>query len=77
MRPDTPFLEGKNENKWGQFDIFNVMAKSKISFQSVRQYARFIWEVTVSERMEENKVLDSPIVQNDRLTAYILRYTVI
>jgi hypothetical protein len=73
--PDTPLVKGKKE-KWGQFDIFNVMAKSKISFQSIRQYAQFIWEVT-SERMEANKVLDSPIIQNERLTAYILRYMVI
>jgi hypothetical protein len=53
--PETPLVEGKGENKWGQFDIFNVMAKSKVSFQSTRQYVRFIWEVT-SERMEANKV---------------------
>jgi hypothetical protein len=38
-RPDTPVVEGKKENKWGQFDIFNVMAKSKISYQSIRKYA--------------------------------------
>jgi hypothetical protein len=25
-----PFVEGKKEKKWDQFDIFNVMAKSKI-----------------------------------------------
>jgi hypothetical protein len=55
----------------GQFDIFSVMAKSKISFQSIRQFARFIWEVT-SERMEAIKVLDSPIIQNE-----IPRYVVI
>jgi hypothetical protein len=52
------------------------MAKSKISFQSTRQYARFIWEVT-SERMEANEVLGSPIIQNEGLTAYIPRYMVI
>jgi hypothetical protein len=28
-RPDTPLEGGKKEEKWGQFDIFNVMAKSK------------------------------------------------
>jgi hypothetical protein len=69
-------VEGKKEMKWGQFDNFNVMTKSKISFQSIRQYSRFIWEVT-SEGMEGNKVLDSPIIQKERLTAYILRYVVI
>jgi hypothetical protein len=40
------------------------MAKSKISFQSIRKYARFIWEVTFSESKAANKVLDSPIIQN-------------
>jgi hypothetical protein len=70
-------VEGKKEKKWGQFDIFNVMAKFKISFQSIRQYARIIWEVTFSERMEANKVLDSPTIQNEGLTAYVLRYMVI
>jgi hypothetical protein len=34
-RPDTPLVERKKEKDWGQFDIFNVMAKSKISFQSI------------------------------------------
>jgi hypothetical protein len=53
------------------------MAKSKISFQSIRQYARFIWEVTFSERMEANKILDGRIIQNEGLTAYIPRYMVI
>jgi hypothetical protein len=53
------------------------MAKSKISFQSIRQYVRFILEVTFSERMEANKVLDSPIIQNEGLTAHIPRYMVI
>jgi hypothetical protein len=76
-RPDTPLVERKKEKKWGQIYIFNVMAKSKISFQSIRQYVRFIWEVTFSERMEANKVLDSPVIQNERLTSYILRYMVI
>jgi hypothetical protein len=76
-RPDTPLVEGKMEKKWGQFDIFNVIAKSKISFQSIIQYAWFICEVTFSEKMEANKVLDSPIIQNERLTAYIPRYMVI
>jgi hypothetical protein len=52
------------------------MAKSKISFQSIKQYARFIWEV-ISERMEANKVLDSPIIQNEGQPAYIPRYMVI
>jgi hypothetical protein len=69
-------VEGKKEKKWSQFDIFNVMDKFKISFQSIRQYARFIWEVT-SERMDANKVLDSPIIHIERLTAYIPRYAVI
>jgi hypothetical protein len=73
-RSDTPLVEGKKEKKWGQFDTFNLMSKSKISFQSIRQYARFIWEVTFSERMEANKGLDSPIIQNEGLTAYIPRY---
>jgi hypothetical protein len=41
------------------------------------QYARFIWEVTFSERIEANKVLDSPIIQNEGLTAYIPRYMVV
>jgi hypothetical protein len=76
-RPDTPLVEGKKEKKWGQFDIFNVMVKAKISFQSIRQYARFIWEVTFSERVEANKGLDSPIIQNEGLTAYFPRYMVI
>jgi hypothetical protein len=44
------------------------MAKSKISFQCIKKYAWFIWEVT-SKRMEANKVLDSPIIQNEGLTA--------
>jgi hypothetical protein len=67
-------VEGKKEKKWGQFDIFNLMSKSKISFQSIRQHARFIWEVTFSERIDANKVLDSLIIQNEGLTAYIPRY---
>jgi hypothetical protein len=62
------------EKKWGQFDIFSVMAKSKIRFQSIRHYARFIWEATFSERMEANKVSDSPIIQNEGLTAYTADY---
>jgi hypothetical protein len=33
-RSDTPSVEGKMKKKWGKFDIFNVMSKSKISFQS-------------------------------------------
>jgi hypothetical protein len=66
-------VEGKIGNEVDQFDILNVMAKLKISFQSIRQYARFIWEVT-SERMEANKVLDSLIIQNEGLTVYIPRY---
>jgi hypothetical protein len=45
-------VEGKNEKKWGQIDMFNVMATSKISFQSITQYARFIYEATFSETME-------------------------
>jgi hypothetical protein len=76
-RPDTPLGEGKKEKNWGKLDIFNVMAKSNISFQSSRQYARFIWEVILSERMEANEVLDSPIIPNEVLTAYIPRYMVI
>jgi hypothetical protein len=76
-RTDTPVVERKKEKKWGQFNIFNVMAKSMISFQSIRQYGRFIWEMTFSERMEANKVLDSPILQNEGITAYIPRYMVI
>jgi hypothetical protein len=52
------------------------MAKSKMSFQSISQYARFIWEVNFSERMEANKVLDRPIIENEGLTAYIPRYMV-
>jgi hypothetical protein len=54
-RPDTPFVEGRKE-KWGQSDFFNVMVKFKFSFQSIRQHAWFIWEVTFSERMEANTV---------------------
>jgi hypothetical protein len=53
-RPATPLVERKKERKWGQFDIFNVMVKAKISFQSIRQYARFILKVTFSGRMETN-----------------------
>jgi hypothetical protein len=53
------------------------MSKSKINFQSIRQYAWFIWEVTFSKRMEASKVLDSLIIQNEGLTAYIPRYMVI
>jgi hypothetical protein len=53
------------------------MAKSKISYQSSRQYAWFIWEVTFSERVEADKVLDSPIIQNEGQTAYIPSYVVI
>jgi hypothetical protein len=34
-RPDTAIVEGKKE-KGGQYDIFNAMDKSKISFQSIR-----------------------------------------
>jgi hypothetical protein len=41
-RPDTPLVQGRTEKKWGPFDIFNVMVKAKISFQSIRKYARFI-----------------------------------
>jgi hypothetical protein len=70
-------VEGKTEKKWRQFDIFNVMAKSKISYQSIRQFAGFIWEVTFSERMEANKVLDSLKIQNKGLKAYIPRYMAI
>jgi hypothetical protein len=36
-RPDTPLVEGRKEKKWGQFDIFSVMTKSKISFHSIRE----------------------------------------
>jgi hypothetical protein len=53
MRPNTPLMKGKKEKKWGQFDILSVIAKPKISFQSIRQCAQFIWEVT-SDRMEAN-----------------------
>jgi hypothetical protein len=53
------------------------MAKPKTSFQSIRQYAHFIWEVTFSERMEANTVMDSPVIQNEGLTAYIPSYMVI
>jgi hypothetical protein len=53
------------------------MAKSKISFQSIGQYVWFLWGVIFSERMEANKALDSPIIQNEGLTAYIPRYMVI
>jgi hypothetical protein len=53
------------------------MAKSKISFKSIRKYARFIWDVTFSEIMEANKALDSPLIQNEWLTAYIPIYMVI
>jgi hypothetical protein len=28
-RPNTLLVEGKQEKKWGQFDVLNVMAKSK------------------------------------------------
>jgi hypothetical protein len=55
-------VEGKEGKKWSQCDIFNVMAKPKISFQSIRKYARFIWEVIFSETIEANKVLDIPII---------------
>jgi hypothetical protein len=54
-RPDTPLVEGRKEKKWGQFDIFNVMAKSKISFQSIRQYARSIWEATFQKEWKQIK----------------------
>jgi hypothetical protein len=64
----------KRKIKWAQFGIFNVVSKSKISFQSIRQYVQFIWEVT-SGRMEANKVFDSHMIKN-ALTAYILRYMV-
>jgi hypothetical protein len=70
-------VEGKKEKKWGQFDIFNVIPKSKINFQSIRQYARFIWEATMSGRMEASKVWGNSIIQNEGLTAYIPRYVVI
>jgi hypothetical protein len=53
------------------------MTKSKISFQSIRQYARFIWEVTLSEKLEANNILDSPIIQNEGLTTYVPEYMVI
>jgi hypothetical protein len=76
-RPDTPLVEGKKEKKWEQFDIFSVMTKYKIGFQSISQYSWFIWEVTFSERIEANKVLDSPIIQKEGLSAYIPRYMVI
>jgi hypothetical protein len=55
-KPDIPLGEGRKGKKWGQIDISNVMAKYKISFQSIRQYARYIWEVTLSERMKTNIV---------------------
>jgi hypothetical protein len=45
-------VEGKMEKKWSQFDVFGFSAKSKTSFQSIRQCAWFICEVT-SERMEK------------------------
>jgi hypothetical protein len=76
-RPDTPLVEGKKEKKWGQSDIFNFMATSKISFQSIRQYAWFIWEVNFSERMEARKVWGNSIIQNEWLTAYIPRYVIL
>jgi hypothetical protein len=53
------------------------MVKAKINFQSIREYARFILEVTFSERMKVNKVLGSPLIENEGLTAYIPRYMVI
>jgi hypothetical protein len=56
-RHDTPLMEGgKKGKKWGQFDTCNVMAKSKISFQFIKQYGQFIWEVTFSDKMETNEV---------------------
>jgi hypothetical protein len=76
-RPDTPLVEGKTEKKWGQFDITNVMTKSKITFQSIRQYARFIWEVAFSGKKQANKVLDSPIIQKEGINTYIKIYVVI
>jgi hypothetical protein len=51
-KPDIPLGERRKGKKWGQIDIFNVMAKYKNSFQSIRQYAQYIWEVTLSEKME-------------------------
>jgi hypothetical protein len=51
------------------------MSKSKISFQSIRQYTRYVLEV-ISERMEAYKVLDRSIIQNEGLTVYIPRYMV-
>jgi hypothetical protein len=52
-RPDTPVVEGKKGEKYrSQSDIFNVMAKSKIRFEYIRQYTWFIWEVIFSEGME-------------------------
>jgi hypothetical protein len=70
-------MQGKKEKKCGQFDIFSVMVKAKKNFQSIRQYARLMWEVTFSERMEANTFLDSPLIQNEGLTAYIPRCMVI
>jgi hypothetical protein len=52
-------MEGKQERKWAQFHIFNVMAKSRISFQSIRQNAWFIWEW---RELKLIQVLDSPIM---------------
>jgi hypothetical protein len=63
IKPYTPLVKGKKEKKWCQFEIFIFMANSEVSFQSIRQHARFIWEVTFSERMEANKVVDSHIIQ--------------
>jgi hypothetical protein len=61
--PDTPLVVGRQENKWGRFDIFNAMTKSKINFQSIRQYSRFILEVIFPGRMEANKILDKIIIK--------------
>jgi hypothetical protein len=70
-------VEGKKEKNWGQFHAIDIMTKSKISFQFIKQYSWFIWEATFSERMEASKGFDSPTIQKGGLTAYILRYMVI
>jgi hypothetical protein len=38
-------VDEKKEKNCVQFDIFNLVAKPKISFQCIGQHARFIWDV--------------------------------
>jgi hypothetical protein len=44
-----------NRKKCENFDLFNLMAHSKIEYKSVRHYSRFIWEVMIIQKEREGE----------------------